>query len=86
MNFLRISNLLVGDSSIVHLADHDLEFSDAVIVNFAEIVHQLHNLQSPEGGDGGGVLGLDDGIVANLVVAEERAIDEVRTVSDAHAA
>lgn len=86
MNFLRISNLLVGDGSIVHFADHDLEFSDAIIVDFAEVVQQLHDLQSPEGGDGGGVLGLDDGIVADLVVAEERAVDEVRAVSDAHAA
>lgn len=86
MNFLRISNLLVGDGSIVHFADHDLEFSDAIIVDFAEVVQQLDDLQSPEGGDGGGVLGLDDGIVADLVVAEERAVDEVRAVSDAHAA
>ena len=44
VNFLGISYLLVGGGGIVHLADYNLEFGDAVIVNFAEIVDQLHNL------------------------------------------
>ena len=44
VNFLGISYLLVDGGGIVHLADYDLEFGDAVIVNFAEIVNQLHNL------------------------------------------
>jgi hypothetical protein len=59
---------------IVHLPDDDFEFADACFVNFVVVVDESYDVESPKVCDGGGVFGLADGVVGDLVVAGEGAI------------
>jgi hypothetical protein len=84
MNFLRRSNQFCPIHTIIHLSNHDLEFGDSILIDFAEIINEFDYLKASKGGDSGGILGLNDCIVAYQVVSEEGTVDKVCPVRNAN--
>jgi hypothetical protein len=77
VNFLRCSNDLIVDSTIIHLADHNFELCDAALINFAKIINKFDYVKSSKSCDGRRVFSLDDCVIVYAIIPEEGTVREV---------
>lgn len=70
--------------SLVHLSDHYLQLDNPALIDLAEEINPGRVVPF-EGGDGCSVLDLYDVVIAEHIVARQRAVNEVHSIGDANA-